>query len=120
MAFKVTEREEAQHYVEVSERLWLAEDGETVVSEGDPRAALLLASAGKRLSREDAERYGLVKSRKPTENKQAQPAEEKAADLIARMGDMSAEELQELRKDDRKTVVSAAEKELRAREESGG
>lgn len=119
MAFKVTEISEVSESVELGESLWLAADRETVVAEGDPRAAFLLATSGKRLSRDAAERYGLVKARKqPADNKMASPAENKAADIVAGVGDLSNEELQELRKDDRKSVVAAAEKELRKREES--
>lgn len=118
MAFKVNEVNEVSESVELGETLWLADDRESVVAEGDPTAAHLLGTKGKRLSREEAERYGLVKARKPSENKQSAPAENKAADIIAGVADLSEAELQELRKDERKSVVSAAEKELRKREES--
>lgn len=117
MAFKVKEINEVSELVEVEERLWLTAD-DKVVADGDPSAASLLASEGTQLTREDAERYGLVKSRKPSENKMAAPSEnkEKAADLIARMGDMSEAELEELRQDERKSVVEKAQAELKRRE----
>lgn len=119
MAFKVTQISEVTESVEVGENLWLADDRETVVAEGDPRAAFLLATSGKRLARDVAEGYGLIKARKQSvEDKQLSPSENKAADLIAQVGDLSNAELQELRKDDRKSVVAAAEKELRRREET--
>ncbi len=41
-------------------RLYLADDGKTVVEEGDPRAATLLVGVGGTLSDEDAKRYGLA------------------------------------------------------------
>jgi hypothetical protein len=46
--------------VEVLERLWLTVDGERIVAEGDPAAAALYAAVGQQISREEAERYGLV------------------------------------------------------------
>lgn len=116
MAFKVKEINEVSELVEVEERLWLtAED--KVVADGDPAAASLLASEGTQMTRDKAERYGLVKARKPSENKMAEPAENKAADIIAGISDLSDDELQGLRKDERKSVVAAAKKELQKREE---
>ncbi len=52
-------------------RLWLAADGETVVEEGDPRAATLLIAPGQTMPRADAERYGLLNPKKdaPKANK---------------------------------------------------
>ena len=79
MAFKVNEISETSESVELQENLWLAKDGETVVPEGDPSAAFLLGSVGKRLSREDAERYGLVKGQK----KQAAKSEDKQMEASA-------------------------------------
>jgi hypothetical protein len=85
MAFKITEGSDQQHFVEVGERLWLAEDRETVVADGDAAAAFLLATPGTRLSREDAERYGLVKASKAkaadtsSEDPQAEQADTAAA-----------------------------------------
>lgn len=86
MKFDIDEVTETQQYVVVNEPLWLTADRERVVAAGDPEAASLFASAGKRISREDAERYGLVKAaakkaakESPSEDKQATPAEDKQA-----------------------------------------
>lgn len=62
--FKINELQDVHHYVITEEPLWLDSSGEKVVAEGDPKAARLLASKGKRLSRSDALRYGLVKPKK--------------------------------------------------------
>jgi hypothetical protein len=64
MAFKINEKNETASWVEADEKLWLTADRERVVADGDPEAAFLFATPGKRVSREDAERYGLVKSAK--------------------------------------------------------
>ncbi len=61
--FKVNELENVDSWVESDDRLWLSADG-TLVGEGDPSAASLFAVPGQRISREDAERYGLVKASK--------------------------------------------------------
>lgn len=45
---------------EVTERLWLTADRTRVVKDGDAQAAYLLAAPGRQITREDAERYGLV------------------------------------------------------------
>lgn len=63
MPFDIIENESVEHWVETKEALWLTADRERLVPEGDPEAAFLFASAGKRVSREDAERYGLVGKR---------------------------------------------------------
>jgi hypothetical protein len=79
-------------------RLYLAEDGQTVVEEGDPRAATLLVGEGGELSAEDAKRYGVTlkavkdataepvatdedeaKAAEPVANKARAPRENKAA-----------------------------------------
>jgi hypothetical protein len=123
MPFVIKRLSETATSFEVGENLWLKADRETVVHEGDGEAAFLLASAGKRLSMADAERYGLVakakvkggdKQAEPSENKQAQP--ESAKDLVAHMGEMTDEELEKLAGDERKTVSAAvaAEHERRA------
>lgn len=60
-------------------KLWLTADKETVVEDGDPKAAFLLASPGDELSDDDVKRYGIkVKQAAPAEDKQAEPAEDKA------------------------------------------
>jgi hypothetical protein len=57
---KLTEHKEVVRDFEVDERLWLTADRERVVRDGDPEAAFLFATPGKRISAEDAKRYGLV------------------------------------------------------------
>lgn len=58
-------------------RYYLAADGETVVGEGDPRAATLLVGEGGQLSDEDAARYGLTRVRATAaEELVEEPAEE--------------------------------------------
>jgi hypothetical protein len=55
-------------------RLYLAADGQTVVEEGDPRAATLLVGVGGQLSDADAARYGLLTSPDPEPGEKARPA----------------------------------------------
>jgi hypothetical protein len=64
-------------------KLWLTADKSEVVEDGDPRAAFLLASAGKEIDAETAERYGLsgkAKGGKPNAEAKAvtAPPENKA------------------------------------------
>jgi hypothetical protein len=47
-------------YTHEGPRLYLTADRQTVVSEGDARAAFVLVGPGGQLSDEDAARYGLV------------------------------------------------------------
>src|SRR5215831_12164556 len=71
----------AEDYVP-DRRLYLAEDGETVVEEGDPRAASLLAVPGIPVAAADVERYKLKelgKKQAAVEDKAAEPGEDKAA-----------------------------------------
>ena len=77
MAFKAKEQSATEKWYEVDERLWVAEDGEKLVAEGDPKAASLFAIPGQKISVEDAERYGLVKAKAKAEGKQAAKAEDK-------------------------------------------
>lgn len=67
---KINQLEEVQRYIEVQEPLWLNADRSKVLAEGDPEAAFLLATPGKRLSIEEAERYGLLKARKPASSEE--------------------------------------------------
>lgn len=61
MAFEVTEKNETTATVTVGERLWLTADRERLVADGDPDAAYLFATPGQAVSRDEAERYRLVK-----------------------------------------------------------
>lgn len=65
--FKINELEQVSRWVEAEERLWLTADRERIVAEGDPEAAFLYASPGKRIDRLEAVRYGLVKRTKDDE-----------------------------------------------------
>lgn len=57
------------------EKLYLNADQTKVVEEGDPEAAFLFTTPGKRVSKEDAERLGLVKKAEPKADKaKAAPA----------------------------------------------
>lgn len=78
MAFKVEKVNETSTSYEVGETLWLNADRSKVVADGDPDAAFLLATAGKRLSVEEAELYGLAgKAKAKAATKEAAPAEDK-------------------------------------------
>lgn len=63
MGFDVKKVSESSESVELGEELWLAADRETVVKAGDPSAAFLLGTPGKRVSVEEAERLGLLKAK---------------------------------------------------------
>jgi len=67
--------------MKITERLYLAADRKTVVKDGDKRAAFLLAAKGQELPDVIARQYGLLKEQKKAkqpEDKQAEPAENKA------------------------------------------
>lgn len=91
MAFKINRNESRDRWVESEEALWLNADRSALVAEGDPEAAHLFASAGKRISREDAIRYGLVKPDKGDKAAQAEEGEElvegKIDEILAEVGD---------------------------------
>ena len=127
MAFEITKQSETSNWYVPGERLWLTADRERVVKEDDPEAAFLFATPSDRVSVEDAERYGLVpkkggskarekpatKESKPEADKQAAPENAKA--MIARMGEMSEDELAGAAKDKRKSVAAKAKAELKKR-----
>lgn len=50
--------------VTVDRRLWLTEDGETLVEDGDPQAAFLWAVEGREVPADEAERVGYKPTRK--------------------------------------------------------
>lgn len=81
MPFDVIENESLARWVECKEPLWLTADRDRLVAGDDPEAAFLFATPGKKISREDAERYGLVKApaKKAPAKKEASPAEDKQA-----------------------------------------
>jgi pyruvate/2-oxoglutarate dehydrogenase complex dihydrolipoamide acyltransferase (E2) component len=85
------ENETMAHYI-AEEKLCLNADRTKVLKDGDPDAAFLFATPGKRISVEDAEQYGLTnlayegnpKEVKPGENKMvAGPMATKAAQALA-------------------------------------
>ena len=59
-------------------RLWLTADRETVVEEGDSRAAFLLATPGDEVSDDDAKRFGLKAPAKPADKAATKPADKQA------------------------------------------
>lgn len=66
----------------VDRRLWLTADRERLVEDGDPEAAFLFATPGKRIPRDQAERYGLAdepKRRGKTQDKQAKRSVDKSS-----------------------------------------
>lgn len=69
--------------VTIDRNLYLADDGETLVEEGDPRAAHHWALAGSTRSEAEAERVGYKpakKSKQPSEDKaQDGPSEDKGS-----------------------------------------
>lgn len=61
------------------ERLYISEDGKSLVKEGDPRAAFLFSTPGKHISKEDAIKFGLVEdeakeAKAPANKAKAAPA----------------------------------------------
>lgn len=71
-------------YTHQGPRLYVAADQQTVVQEGDPRAAFLLIAPGQTMSDADAARYGLAalegeKGAPPRPNKARAPRENKRA-----------------------------------------
>lgn len=60
-----------------TERLYLTQDGKTVVKEGDVRGRILLIGKGGQLSDEEAEKYGLLEKAVEQEEPAA-PVEAKA------------------------------------------
>ena len=67
--------------VEINRRLFLTADRERVVEAGDPDAAFLYATPGKRIPADEAERYGLLGD--PPERAPEVEAEAASADLTA-------------------------------------
>lgn len=91
MAFKIKENESLDRWVESEESLWLTADRERLVAADDPEAASLFASAGKRISRADAIRFGLVKPDKADKAEQVEAGgdlvEGKVDEILAEVGD---------------------------------
>ena len=51
-------KETSMASITVDRRLWLAEDGETLVEDGDPKAAFLWANEGRDVHEDEAKRVG--------------------------------------------------------------
>lgn len=68
---KINQLETVHRFVEAVDPIWLNADRTKVVAEGDPEAAFLFASPGKRISVEDAARYGLISEKTPAKSEQS-------------------------------------------------
>lgn len=71
--------------VTADRKLWLTADKETVVEDGDPRAAFLACSPGDELDDETAKRLGVKAKAKPADKAAPAPAD-KAAPAPANKG----------------------------------
>lgn len=67
--------EETTGWLIARERLWLTEDGKRLVPDLHPDAARLFVAAGHRISRDDAERFGLLEDGHDVADLQDVPAE---------------------------------------------
>ena len=67
--------EETVGWLIARERLWITEDGKRLVPDLHPDAASLFVGAGHRISRADAERFGLLDDGHDVADLQAVPAE---------------------------------------------
>ncbi len=54
---------ETVEWVTATETLWLTVDRDRLVVDGDPEAAFLFTTPGKRISLDDARQYGLLKGK---------------------------------------------------------
>lgn len=70
--------------VVADKRLWLSADRETVIADGDPRAAFLLCSPGDEVTDEDAKRYGIKAAAKPADKQSAPPSNKGGAVEVKR------------------------------------
>lgn len=82
-------------WLHARERLWLTDDGERLVPDGHPDAASLFVAAGHRISRSDAERFGLLEDGHDVDDLQAVPAEATAGGLTIEAPDTVQEEQEE-------------------------
>lgn len=80
MGLTISTTDDAGPTVTAERKLWLDADG-CLVEDGDPRAAVLYCVPGDEIPRAEAERLGLLKSRRksrrPAQNKARKPREEK-------------------------------------------
>jgi hypothetical protein len=68
MPLKKLEQSAAIFYI-AEQRLWINDAGDALVEEGDPTAAILFCTPGKKIKAEDAKKFGLVaapKAKQPT------------------------------------------------------
>jgi hypothetical protein len=128
MGLKVNELELISRPVVAGEQMWLDETRETLVAEGDPRAAFLFATEGQEISRADAVRYGLVKPSK--EEKAAEKVATTTAggtvkDVLAEVGDdaekaTAALEAEQASEKPRKSLVEKLEAIVAAADDDSG
>lgn len=74
--------------VEVDQRLWLTDSQDELVQDGDPRAAFLYCTPGKRVPREEAEKFGLL----PSPAASDEPDEDSTKEGDVHDGDEDSEE----------------------------
>lgn len=79
-------------YVILEEKLWLTADRERVVQDGDPEAAFLLGTPGKRVPADEAERLGLT-GKKPKAAHKVDEGDDEGPD-DANLEDLTVEQLQ--------------------------
>jgi hypothetical protein len=63
---------------EVTAKIWRGPDGKVYEDGSQPDGSQLIGTPGKTITKEDAQRYGLLKADEPAEDKAAEPAEDKA------------------------------------------
>lgn len=93
MALEIVKQQPVSRpFVVLEEKLWLTADRERVVPDGDPEAAFLLGTPGKRVSADEAERLGLTGKKPPEAHKADEGADEGPDD--ANLEDLTVEQLQ--------------------------
>jgi hypothetical protein len=112
--FKINQLEDVHRYVVAQEAMWLNADRTRLVAADDPQASFLFSTPGKRISRADAIRFGLVKADKQDKQEAAEsPLVEGSVDaVLASVGDdkeraqeaLAAEEAKP-KKERRKTLI---------------
>lgn len=82
------QKERARAMTKIDRRLWVAEDGKTLVEDGDPKAAFLWAAGpGEEKSAEECERVGY----KPDAKKAAEAVERASDERVPDMGQYDAQ-----------------------------
>jgi hypothetical protein len=78
MAKYINEQSAMVTRYEVTAKIWFGPDGKVYEDGSQPDGSQLIATPGKTLTKDEAVRYGLLKSDEPAEDKAAEPAEDKA------------------------------------------